>query len=46
VIEEPSEVYDQAAAAPEVLDGVAVLDGARARPVAVARPPGALSPAV
>jgi hypothetical protein len=43
---EPSEVYDQAAAAPEVLDGVAVLDDARARPVDALRPPGALSPAV
>jgi hypothetical protein len=46
VIEEPSEVYDQAAAGPEVLDGIAVIDDAHARPVEVSRPPGALSPAV
>jgi hypothetical protein len=46
VTDEPSELYDQAAAAPEVLDGVAVIADARARPVAPSRPAGALSPAV
>jgi hypothetical protein len=46
MIEEPSEVYDQAAAAPEVLDGVAVIDDAQAQPFEPSRPPGALTPAV
>jgi len=46
VTDEPPELYDQAAAVPEVLDGVAVIADARARPIAPSRPAGALSPAV
>jgi hypothetical protein len=44
--DETPELYDHAAADGEVLDGVAVLADARARPVERVRHPGALSPAV
>ncbi|HWC27967.1 MAG TPA: hypothetical protein VG474_15360 [Solirubrobacteraceae bacterium] len=43
--DESPELYDQAAAEPEVLDGLPVLGDARARPIGSARRPGALSPA-
>ncbi|MGH2942614.1 MAG: hypothetical protein ACRDLN_07580 [Solirubrobacteraceae bacterium] len=44
--DEPPELFDQAATEAEVLDAVPVLAQARARPLATARPPGMLSPAV
>jgi hypothetical protein len=44
--DETPDVYDHAASDGEVLDGVAVLADARARPVETVRHPGGLSPAV
>jgi hypothetical protein len=44
--DETPDVYDHAASDGEVLDGVAVLAEARARPVETVRDPGGLSPAV
>jgi hypothetical protein len=45
-VSEPPRLFDQSLHDPEVLDGVPVLNGAGARPVAPLRTVGALSPAV